>query len=603
MTSSLNCSGVIQWLTPQKTVTKSVKAKAMIMQLVRNEFRELFLCIAANKANYKYQLTDFQVHKNFIHEGKATINFMQLNISVLISNAPPTHLLTFLKVIFIKVASAKKSPKTSARNQLLSTKQQMTEEISPVNPKDINRTQSQAKEKMQRMPAAELRKKLLKAEKQKQEQNKKGLVTFDFVSELSKEQKRVLDAVSGKRNIFFTGSAGTGKSYLLRCILNSLPPDVTVATASTGAAACLVGGVTLHSFAGIGGGTGTLEHCYQLASRPQVVQNWRKCKNLVIDEISMVDGDYFDKIEAVARRVRNSDAPFGGIKLILCGDFLQLPPVAKDSKTRFCFQSEAWSRCELQCFNLKEVHRQSDPEFINMLNNIRVGRVTPEVSDRLIATARNNLEKDGIVPTQLCCRTREAEQINETKLAELQGEMRKFEARDSGNSASLDDQTRVSKTLCLKVGAQVMLLKNVSVTKGLVNGARGVVSKFSAEGHPVVVFCSGESYTCKPEKWFVKTTGGGVITRIQIPLQLAWAFSIHKSQGLTLDCVEMALSGVFEAGQAYVALSRAQSLDTLRVVDFDPKQVWANPDVLKFYRQLNRVEGAMDAVRVGVHVR
>lgn len=149
----------------------------------------------------------------------------------------------------------------------------------------------------------------------------------------------------------------------------------------------------------------------------------------------------------------------------------------------------------------------------------------------------------------------------------------------------------------LKVGAQVMLLKNVSVSKGLVNGARGVVAAF--EGNtPRVRFKCGE-YLCKLERWTIKTAMGHVITRTQVPLKLAWAFSIHKAQGLTLDCVEMSLSRVFEAGQAYVALSRAQSLDSVRVLDFDAGQVWANPEVLTFYRNFRRNLNTTHFVKLG----
>lgn len=143
--------------------------------------------------------------------------------------------------------------------------------------------------------------------------------------------------------------------------------------------------------------------------------------------------------------------------------------------------------------------------------------------------------------------------------------------------------------LTLKIGAQVMLLKNINVSEGLVNGARGVVKGYTPkEGFPIIKFKNNKDYIAKPEKWIIKTPNGALITRKQIPLKLAWAFSIHKSQGLTLDCVEMSLSKVFEAGQAYVALSRAQSLNSIRILDFDMKQVWADPDVLRFYKMFRR---------------
>lgn len=422
---------------------------------------------------------------------------------------------------------------------------------------------------------------------------------------LNDEQQNVFKACVGGKNVFFTGSAGTGKSFLLKKIISSLPPDGTVATASTGVAACLIGGVTLHSFAGIGNGDGTLKRCYDLASRPMAAQVWRRCKTLVIDEVSMVDGEFFDKLESVARYIRRNDRPFGGIQLILCGDFLQLPPVTKSFENsnrdfnpapasnavtkRFCFQSEAWSRVIGISYELKIVHRQKDLEFVRILNLLRIGHVNEEVTKRLLDTAKQTIESDGILATQLCSHAADAAAINETKLRRLDGETRVFNATDSDASAAkqLDGQVPAPARLELKVGAQVMLLKNINVAEGLVNGARGVVVRYDSNV-PVVHFKRGREYVAKPEKWMIRTPAGGLLVRRQVPLKLAWAFSIHKSQGLTLDCVEMSLSKVFEAGQAYVALSRVQNLQSLRVLDFDSKQVWANTDVLQFYKMFRR---------------
>lgn len=151
----------------------------------------------------------------------------------------------------------------------------------------------------------------------------------------------------------------------------------------------------------------------------------------------------------------------------------------------------------------------------------------------------------------------------------------------------------------LKVGAQVMLLKNINLSTGLVNGARGVVKRYNPDGFPVLKMKNMQEYVAKPEKWTIKVPSGSTVSRRQIPLKLAWAFSIHKSQGLTLDCVEMSLSKVFEAGQAYVALSRAQSLCSLRVLDFDARQVWANPDVLQYYKQFRREMHGVEYTALG----
>ncbi|KYO25060.1 ATP-dependent DNA helicase PIF1 [Alligator mississippiensis] len=407
------------------------------------------------------------------------------------------------------------------------------------------------------------------------------------------EQALVLSAALSGRSVFFTGSAGTGKSYLLKKILGSLPPKSTYATASTGVAACHIGGTTLHAFAGIGSGKAPLEQCIQLAQRLGVRQHWLGCQHLIIDEISMVDGEFFDKLEAVARAVRKRDDPFGGIQLIICGDFLQLPPVCKgNDQIKFCFQAKSWRKCIHVNMELTEVRRQTDKAFISLLRAVRLGRCPDEVTWQLTQTAANRVERDGILATRLCTHKDDVELTNERRLQQLPGERRCFEAVDSDPMLAklIDAQCPVGHHIELKPGAQVMLTKNLDVSRGLVNGARGVVVEFEAggKGLPRVRFLCGVTEVIKLERWIFKGPSGVHLSRQQLPLKLAWAISIHKSQGMSLDCVEISLSRVFESGQAYVALSRARSLKGLRVLDFDPKVVKANPQVLQFYSQLRR---------------
>ena len=401
---------------------------------------------------------------------------------------------------------------------------------------------------------------------------------------LSEEQRAVLDMVLQGQSIFFTGSAGTGKSYLLKRILAGLPSEGTYVTASTGVAACHVGGTTLHGFAGFKPGSGQL---------PRKKEQWRKAKRLVIDEISMVDGDWFDELEEVARKVRGSTKPFGGIQLIVCGDFLQLPPVSKtDEPKKFCFEARSWARCMKQCIELKEVHRQSDPTFIDLLRRVRFGVAAAEDVQTLRETGSNVVDYDGIEATQLCTHVKDAAEINTSKLRMLPGATRSFAARDNVGgdyyaTKILDASCRAPGKLELKVGAQVMLVKNINVQKGLANGSRGVISGFSGQGLPIVKFVSGLKETKRRESWTVGIGAGRVATRQQIPIQLAWGISIHKSQGMTLDAVQVDLGKVFECGQAYVALSRARTLDGLRVKNFSARSVRANASVLRFYKQLS----------------
>lgn len=599
--STLTCSVILEWLDGNGSILRKASYRTANLRLLRNGLRQIVLevCVEQAKVATKLVLKGISVFNRFMNEGKATIKLADEKCTILLSNAPAAQLVTFLKMIFVKMtgqteAARKTNPLRD--NLLLNRKTGVshTEEISPATHTELSLAREKALKGSRETittpsPSNSRKRKLIDSHSQKIPTAKK-LYSNPTVTSMSEEQKKILDTVLRGHNVFFTGSAGTGKSFLLKRIIAGLPPDVTMATASTGVAACHIGGVTLHQFAGIGLGTATLERCFELASRSTVASVWRKTKHLIIDEISMVDGEFFDKIEAVARHVRKNDKPFGGIQLVLCGDFFQLPPVSKgEKKTRFCFQSSAWKECVNYNFELIKVHRQKDPKFVELLNRIRVGSVTEEIAGILRATSRQKIERNGILATRLCSHIREADEINTSQLESLTGKEKTFIAQDSDENMSkiLEQQLPVPGKLILKVGAQVMLLKNINVSSGLVNGARGVVVKF-VEGTPVVQFRSGEQHHATMEKWTIKGTGGGLIHRKQIPLKLAWAFSIHKSQGLTLDCVEMSLARVFDAGQAYVALSRAQSLDSLRVLDFNSQQIWADRNVLEFYKTFRR---------------
>lgn len=304
----------------------------------------------------------------------------------------------------------------------------------------------------------------------------------------------------------------------------------------------------------------------------------------------MVDGDWFDELEEVARTVRGNQRPFGGIQLVLCGDFLQLPPVTKDKRMKFTFEAQSWSRCVQECVILKEVHRQKDQDFIDLLGRVRYGRCSDDDVRTLQATTHHNLDDGNVQATRLCTHVKEAELINTSKLASLGGVAKTFYAQDvSGDpraSAVLKSSCRAPTKLCLKAGAQVMLTKNISVAQGLANGSRGVVVGFSNSGLPIVRFVSGVKQAMHLETWTVGLGAGRTVSRRQLPLQLAWSVSIHKSQGMTLDAVELDLSKVFEYGQAYVALSRATSLGGLRVKNFKAGCVRAHPSVLRFYQSI-----------------
>ncbi|XP_054764105.2 ATP-dependent DNA helicase PIF1-like [Lytechinus pictus] len=599
----LACTVAIEKLDACGEVTKRTLCRNGSLILGRNEFRDVLLKVFTGKTSSTLSMQDVVVHRRFASDGKACIRLPKKSLQVMISNCPPHQLKTFLKSLAVKMECRKSEKVVSDRARLLSELPQQFDEISPMNQGDVDSINNQRAKLAEAKgtsttPAAQARKRGRKgvghpAEREQVPRKKLQLNTLRKTPPLSNEQKRVLNAVLSGKSIFFTGSAGTGKSFLLRHIINALPPDSTFATASTGVAACHIGGTTLHQFAGIGSGTGELPQLIELASRPLKRQQWRKCKHLIVDEISMIDGNFFTKLEAVARVIKRCDEPFGGIQLILCGDFLQLPPVVKKGeRQKFSFQSPAWHRCIQINFELMEVKRQKDPTFINILQKIRVGRCPAEVSDYLTATAKHCVDKEGIHATRLCTHKEDVDQLNNVHLNKLKGDVRVFEAMDSDPSLvkQMNNQCPVRQRIDLKIGAQVMLAKNLDVHRGLVNGARGVVTGFESgmQGNPKVRFMSGLEEVIRPERWSIAVGPSLILTRRQLPLKLAWAISIHKSQGMSLDCVEISLSRVFECGQAYVALSRATSLQGLRVLDFDGSCVRAHPDVIRFYVQLRK---------------
>ena len=415
----------------------------------------------------------------------------------------------------------------------------------------------------------------------------------DDLPPLSAEQKNVVDLVKAGKNVFFTGCAGTGKSLVLRHIIHALAPDTTYVTGTTGLAGSLLGGSTINSFAGTGraGEVGAdFDAVVRNAARGESGLRWRRATALLIDEISMMSGQYFDLLEAVARTIRGNNRPFGGLQLILSGDFHQLPPVSKDHSTRqFAFEADAWNRCVHSSVLLTQVFRQADDEFVDLLAAVRGGEATgaPTAIRTLIRRCCAPLQRnDGILPTQLFTHRADVDTINARQLAGLPGSISTFCARDSGNTDILQTSCNAPRKLELKIGAQVMLTRNLNARQQLVNGARGIVEKFTKCGKPVVKFANGHEMDVDFERFSIHVGGLEVATRQQIPLALAWAVTVHKSQGLTLDRVELSLERAFEPGMAYVALSRARSMEGLRIVgSVASAALQADPKVLQFYNQ------------------
>lgn len=415
-------------------------------------------------------------------------------------------------------------------------------------------------------------------------------------------------------SIFITGSAGTGKTKLIEQIIKVLRKihgrHGVYVTASTGVAACALKGQTLHSFAGVGLAEAD---SFSLLSRvfndKRTLKRWKNTKALVIDEISMVDGDLFDKLEYIARGVMSNkfdvsqpELPWGGIQLVVSGDFFQLPPVDKkfDGK-KFAFEANCWDNSFQFQVSLDSVFRQSDLEYVRILEGIRKGKLDPE--DENLLEQRVCANEDGLDETvvRLFPRNGDVDRVNETRLRDLGEEIVVYEAFDTGKEPWMSqlNQGIAPNTLKLCKGARVMLTKNMDVKSKLVNGATGLITRFVNvrkgdakkicryhEGTilPVVKFDSGGQMVIKPSKWEIFEGDLSLAERMQLPLMLAWATSIHKSQGMTLEKLYTNLSRAFGYGMSYVAFSRVKCLDGLYLSGFRPSSVRAHPKVLAFYK-------------------
>ena len=445
--------------------------------------------------------------------------------------------------------------------------------------------------------------------------------------QLSPTQEAGISAcLDDMKNVFITGSAGVGKSFLLRRLLSRLRSRgcVYYATASTGAAAVAIQGTTLHAFAGIGISNDSVEVLVRsIRKNSQACERWVNCRCLIIDEISMIDGHLLDKLEEIARIIRGNSEPFGGIRLVFCGDFFQLPPVPRKSPTGFgeermpfAFESAAWKRSIQYVVLLTEPFRQADPEFVRLLEAIRCGGdgvVAAVESINRSCLGRRFEDGDFIQPTTLYPHRASVDNENARQLAALEGELKIFEAHDEGQQpflSQLQSACNAPAHLELKVGAQVVLLKNLDLKQGLCNGSRGRVIGFSvpidpsatasstaggpppaaeALSFPIVQFVNGVKKTMSPCVWEIKKpgardpSGAAAASRIQIPLMLAWALSVHKCQGMTLDRVRVDLRQAFTCGQVYVAISRARSLEGLQLMERVPSRVVCASKIVKTY--------------------
>lgn len=383
-------------------------------------------------------------------------------------------------------------------------------------------------------------------------------------------QEEALAIMNTGKSVLLTGAAGTGKTYTLNKYIRYIrgTGKSVAVTATTGLAATHLGGTTIHSWAGIGVHDELPnDHVLRMGQERKKIIN--KADLLIIDEISMLHDYRLDMIDEVCRKVREDESPFGGLQIVLCGDFYQLPPVTRSDSPKgsnFITNSEIWKESEFVVCYLDEQFRQKEDEaYTDILNGIRAGVLTKRQLHNLQSTQDKSVDSE-VATTKLVTTNMDTDKINDRHLAELYTDEVEYEMVTTGSKkykAQLLKSCLAPETLTLKIGAQVMCVKN-SLEKRYVNGSLGVVESFdTSTSYPNVRLNTNKLVTIKPDKWELVDGDKIRATATQVPLRLAWAITVHKSQGMTLDAAQIDLSRAFVEGMGYVALSRVKNMDNL----------------------------------------
>jgi len=419
-------------------------------------------------------------------------------------------------------------------------------------------------------------------------------------------QERALEILQTGANVFLTGEPGAGKTHVTNSYIAYLEAcGLTVAvTASTGIAATHIGGMTIHSWSGFGvKETLSAYDLEQISTREKVVKRIRKAHVLIIDEISMLDGRGLDMVNVICKSVRQNNDAFGGLQVVFVGDFFQLPPVTRQGDMmRYAFESRAWDEARPLICYLTEQFRQEDEMLLGLLKSIRRNDVDDEHFTLLAEQTEIGFED--IEPTRLYTHNADVDVVNAQKLSALRGPVRKFKMVGAGNKQMqqvLAKNCLSPELLELKEEAMVMCTKN-NFEAGYVNGTLARVVGFEGvDGLPVIETAAGKRITIKPMSWEMAEDGKILASVDQVPLRLAWAITVHKSQGMSLDAAEIDLSKAFVYGQGYVALSRVRSLLGLKMLGMSPTALRVDPKIVsideRFYSESDEVEEAFSEMQ------
>jgi len=390
-------------------------------------------------------------------------------------------------------------------------------------------------------------------------------------------QDQAIEIMKSGKNVFLTGSAGTGKTYVLNQFIDHLERTGVeyAVTASTGIAATHLGGQTIHSWSGLGISRDvTEEDLDQIEGRPKVFKRINNIEILIIDEISMLHRQTLQDIDTILRHIRREpQEPFGGVQLVVSGDFFQLPPVTHSYETsheKYAFMAPVWVDAAFGVCYLDKQYRQGEDDLLSLLNNIRSQSVDQDNYDFLESRTKDKHEGEKI--TQLFTHNMNVDTLNKKELDKIDTKTKKYTAKTKGAKqlvAQLTKSILAPEELVLKIGAQVMFVKNHPEGEYM-NGTMGEVFEFDRLGQPVVKTSSGRKITAEESTWSVDDDKGKVLASFsQLPMRLAWAITVHKSQGMTLDKANMDLSKCFERGQGYVALSRVSSAEGLYLLGYN----------------------------------